>query len=105
MNVPTSVLDHRGSHSLVPESDAVSPDKRLSIVPVDAEKGLGVSEIALDSYRRDSVVDFEKYPLPTDEERHTLRKVADSIPRVAWWLCLVEFAERASYYGANQIFS
>jgi dipeptide/tripeptide permease len=41
---------------------------------------------------------------PTEEEKHTLRKVAGSIPRVAYWLCAVEFAERASYYGVQPLF-
>lgn len=44
------------------------------------------------------------YPAPTAEEEKTLRKVSGSIPWVTWLLCLVEFAERASYYGAKQVF-
>jgi hypothetical protein len=44
-------------------------------------------------------------PAPTEEERSTLRKVADSVPSVAYALCAVEFAERASYYGASTVFS
>jgi dipeptide/tripeptide permease len=47
----------------------------------------------------------EKYPKPTEEEASTLRKVTDSIPYTAYLLCLVEFAERASYYGAETVFS
>ncbi|KAI1833078.1 hypothetical protein DTO013E5_9814 [Penicillium roqueforti] len=42
---------------------------------------------------------------PTDEENQTLRKVAANLPLVAFSLCLVEFAERASYYGAQTLFS
>lgn len=49
-------------------------------------------------------VDEEK-PLPTEEENATLRKVADSLPWVSFSLCLVEFAERASYYGAKTVYS
>ncbi|KAF2093282.1 putative MFS peptide transporter [Rhizodiscina lignyota] len=51
-----------------------------------------------------SVTD-ERYPPPTDEERATLRKVAERLPWIAYTLCIVEFAERASYYGASQIFN
>lgn len=40
---------------------------------------------------------------PTDEERHTLRRVAGSIPSVAYIICAVEFAERASYYGVSPL--
>jgi dipeptide/tripeptide permease len=42
--------------------------------------------------------------VPTEEERKTLRRVAGSIPAVAYWICLVEFAERASYYGVKPLF-
>ncbi|QRV88550.1 peptide transporter PTR2 [Ceratobasidium sp. AG-Ba] len=39
--------------------------------------------------------------LPTEEETHTLRRVADSIPMVAWTIVFVEFAERFSWYGTT----
>ncbi|KII83937.1 hypothetical protein PLICRDRAFT_432549 [Plicaturopsis crispa FD-325 SS-3] len=42
---------------------------------------------------------------PTDEELATLRKVSGSIPATAYLLCVVEFAERASYYGCSKVFS
>ncbi len=42
---------------------------------------------------------------PTEEERLTLRRVSGSIPWVAYSLCAVEFAERASYYGCSDVFS
>ena len=51
------------------------------------------------------VIDGEEYPLPTLEEAATLRKVADTIPRTAYMLCIVELAERASYYGVQTVFS
>ncbi|KAK7534140.1 POT family-domain-containing protein [Phyllosticta citribraziliensis] len=44
-------------------------------------------------------------PNPTPEEQLTLRKVPGSIPMVCWLLCLVEFAERASFYGAKTVFT
>lgn len=47
----------------------------------------------------------EKYPVPTEEEKIRLRRVHGTVPWIAWMLCIVEFAERASYYGASQIFS
>ncbi|RDW85217.1 MFS general substrate transporter-21 [Coleophoma cylindrospora] len=42
---------------------------------------------------------------PTEEERRTLRRVAGKLPVVAYAICIVEFAERASYYGASPLFS
>lgn len=37
--------------------------------------------------------------LPTNEERKTLRLVAAKLPSTAYLICLIEFAERASYFG------
>ncbi|KAI1264781.1 POT family protein [Xylariaceae sp. FL1019] len=51
------------------------------------------------------IVDIEKYPPPTEEERKTLRKVHDTIPWTAWLICFVELAERASYYGSKTVFN
>lgn len=47
----------------------------------------------------------DQYPPPTDEENRTLRKVPANVPLVSFSLCLVEFAERASYYGARTVFA
>jgi dipeptide/tripeptide permease len=43
--------------------------------------------------------------LPTEEDKSTLRRVSGSIPWVAYSLCIVEFGERASYYGCSFVFS
>ncbi|KAF2669276.1 PTR2-domain-containing protein [Microthyrium microscopicum] len=43
--------------------------------------------------------------IPTEEEARTLRKISGRVPWIAFILCVVEFAERASYYGASQVFS
>ncbi|KAI0147724.1 major facilitator superfamily domain-containing protein [Xylariaceae sp. FL1272] len=42
--------------------------------------------------------------LPTEEEKATLRRVSGKMPSTTYWLCAVEFAERASYYGCNQVY-
>jgi Dipeptide/tripeptide permease len=49
--------------------------------------------------------DDEKYPEPTEEEQQTLRKVSENLSILYFALCIVEFAERASYYGAQTVFS
>lgn len=49
--------------------------------------------------------DNEEYPAPTEEEKQTLSHVPGSIPWVAYVLCIVELAERASYYGASTVFN
>ncbi|KAJ7266315.1 PTR2-domain-containing protein [Mycena rebaudengoi] len=53
-----------------------------------------------DSLSADEVASF-----PTDEERATLRHVAGEIPWAAYLICLVEFAERGSYYGCSGVFA
>ncbi|PWY66779.1 oligopeptide transporter [Aspergillus heteromorphus CBS 117.55] len=50
-------------------------------------------------------VDDDEYPVPTEQEVSILRKVPANLPIVAYSLCLVEFAERASYYGAQTVFA
>ncbi|KZT59650.1 PTR2-domain-containing protein [Calocera cornea HHB12733] len=42
---------------------------------------------------------------PTEEERKTLRLVPAAMPWPAIAMCLIEFAERASYYGCSGVFS
>ena len=42
---------------------------------------------------------------PTEAERLTLRRISGSIPWVAYTICAVEFAERASYYGCQFVFA
>ncbi|KAH6888130.1 POT family-domain-containing protein [Thelonectria olida] len=49
--------------------------------------------------------DNEDYPPPTKDERATLRKVSDKIPWSSYLLCIVELAERASYYGTKTVFN
>ncbi|KAF8861613.1 PTR2-domain-containing protein [Acephala macrosclerotiorum] len=53
----------------------------------------------------DSVHGDDELERPTEEERLTLRRVSGSIPKIAYILCIVEFAERASYYGCSGVFS
>ncbi|KAK2063274.1 POT family protein [Colletotrichum caudatum] len=83
-----------------PDSDqGVHPEKTRYATTLDPES----QDASLERAR--TVVDDESYPAPTEEERSTLRKVADTIPFTAWSLCLVEMAERASYYGVKAAFN
>ncbi|KAK2005719.1 POT family protein [Colletotrichum eremochloae] len=82
-----------------PDSDqGLQPEKTRYVTVLDAE-----SQDA--SLGPGSIADDESYPAPTEEERSTLRKVADSIPYTAWTLCIVEMAERASFYGVKAAFN
>ncbi|KAG7406219.1 Peptide transporter PTR2 [Fusarium oxysporum f. sp. rapae] len=42
---------------------------------------------------------------PTTEEKQKLRKIAGRIPWVSYLLCIVELAERASFYGCKTVFN
>lgn len=42
--------------------------------------------------------------LPTEEDKKTLRRVAGELPASCYYLCAVEFAERASYFGCFQVY-
>nr|OQO23868.1 hypothetical protein B0A51_05880 [Rachicladosporium sp. CCFEE 5018] len=89
-SVPPEVAHPHGKNSLALNNGVDTEDpyraKRLSVA-VDVEADAG---------RRASAIERENYPLPTEEEARTLRKVADSIPKTAYLLCIVEFAERAN---------
>jgi POT family proton-dependent oligopeptide transporter len=41
---------------------------------------------------------------PTDEEKKTLRHVAEPLPKAAFLVAIVELCERFTYYGASGIF-
>ncbi|XHG06789.1 hypothetical protein AWENTII_009969 [Aspergillus wentii] len=62
-------------------------------------------ETPFDTEGQGQKVTDEEYPEPSEEETDTLRKVAGTLPLVSFSLCLVEFAERASYFGAQTVFS
>ena len=95
-----------------PPKEVVEPHGRSSFAlqdgvstSIDAKRLSIDMEAIAEAERSGSVVDKEKYPVPTEEELKTLRKVSDNIPTVAYLLCIVEFAERASYYGVQTIFA
>jgi dipeptide/tripeptide permease len=70
----------------------------------EAEKGLHCSS----SFDSDSLpLDDEgnEASYPTEDEKKSLRKVAGKVPPLAYWLCAVEFAERASFYGVIGLFN
>ncbi|SCV02600.1 LAMI_0H01002g1_1 [Lachancea mirantina] len=73
-------------------------------IPHSAEKGPILFEDR-DGHSDDSPTSFddsfEQYREPTDEESRTLRRI---IGRPKWYvylICLIEFAERAAYYGTG----
>ena len=96
------------STSQVINEDLVSTNLPPELIKGGTMGSVVVNEKHLDlpNSSNDVVSPIEaEYPSPTDQELVTLRKVPGSIPWITWLLCLVEFAERASYYGAKQVFA
>jgi POT family proton-dependent oligopeptide transporter len=51
--------------------------------------------------------DYDDYPhgtAPTEEEKRTLRRVGDPLPKSAFLVAIVELCERFTYYGASGLF-
>jgi POT family proton-dependent oligopeptide transporter len=67
----------------VPNSTASSPPR--AITPSDEEDEL-------------------RGEMPTEEEKRTLRRIGDPLPKAAFLVAIVELCERFTYYGASGIF-
>lgn len=84
-------------------ADTIAARPPLRVNEKDARLSIAVPE-GDDKYAA-SIYSDEEFPSPTEEESQTLRKVAATLPLVTFSLCFVEFAERASYYGAQTVFN
>ncbi|KAK8431968.1 putative MFS peptide transporter [Phyllosticta citricarpa] len=93
--VPPAVAKRHTVETLAGISDGTSARETSS----DKKFQGNVDTISVPPSRHDGL------PNPTPEEQLTLRKIPGSIPMVCWLLCIVEFAERASFYGAKTVFS
>lgn len=65
----------------------------------DNEKGVGHHTAYHDPLEREGDYDGK----PTEEELSTLRRIPGKIPLIAYLICIVEFSERASYYGVSPL--
>jgi hypothetical protein len=52
----------------------------------------------------DDPLDTDDEEEPTEEEIHTLRHIAESLPVSCWLIAVVELCERFTYYGAQGLF-
>ncbi|KAK4216506.1 POT family-domain-containing protein [Rhypophila decipiens] len=57
------------------------------------------------AYLNPAVMDDWYEGKPTEEEMATLRRVPGNVPIIAYLICIVEFCERASYYGVQPLIS
>lgn len=99
------------SKLIILATSVTNPDDVVGIINPIVRKSVDyeVHETDVETGRRDSVVTVHKIPIgteePTAEERSTLRKIPGQIPAIAFTLCFVELAERASYYGVKGVFN
>ncbi|KAI1768748.1 MFS general substrate transporter [Hypoxylon sp. FL1150] len=56
-------------------------------------------------YLNPSIMEADYEGKPTEEELKTLRRIPGKLPIVAYLICVVEFCERASYYGVQPLIS
>lgn len=70
---------------------------------LDMDGKLAIAESYNDIKHADG--NLTEHRLPTDDERATLRLVSAPVPWAAYAYAIIEFAERASYYGCTGIFN
>ncbi|KAF8677524.1 Peptide transporter PTR2A [Rhizoctonia solani] len=92
---------------------ATNPPRAIAMASephVDVDEVVALSKVQTIDEKRDLKHDYDQDStdevvdpslLPTEEEKHTLRRVADTIPFAAWTIVFVEFAERFSWYGTT----
>jgi hypothetical protein len=88
--------------------NAVAHGKDLEKKESGGDPAVDVSERTIADLRRTEENYDPNFPddvYPTDEEKATLRRVADAVPIKAYAIAFVELCERFSYYGATQVFT
>lgn len=70
-------------------------------VGADEKAPLEESSVSPSVVEEDDGFDGE---LPTEEEKQTLRRIGDSVPKAAFLVAVVELCERFTYYGASNLF-
>jgi dipeptide/tripeptide permease len=83
------------------DTSTTQPTSVAEVRPSTDAKELPTYNISGDNVERET---WNGLVLPTEEERSTLRRIAGKMPASCYYLCAVEFAERASYYGCNQVY-
>jgi POT family proton-dependent oligopeptide transporter len=82
------------------EAIAVVPP---GVVPSDHQTTKEVYPSAHPVYRSDDYDEDIEGEFPTEEEFHSLRRVADRIPWSIYTIAFIELCERFSYYGTTVV--
>lgn len=99
--------------AMKPSPSTRSVEKKTSGIDPSIDKDEGLveySEVVIGGYSETWSGYSDEYNraglrIATDEDCHTLRKVAAPITGMTYMLSLVEFAERGSYYGLTNVIS
>ena len=83
-----------------PEAIAVAPP---GVVPGEKQTTTEVHTSAHLVYRNDNYDDDIEGEFPSEDEFHTLRRVADKIPWSIYTIAFIELCERFSYYGTTVV--
>jgi POT family proton-dependent oligopeptide transporter len=84
--LPTPVADGHKGEKATPHALNTAPSEKGEVITDDDE---------------DEDLRGER---PTEEEKRTLRRVGDPLPKAAFLVAVVELCERFTYYGASGIF-
>lgn len=89
-----------------PRSSGNDSGGAVSVTAADVEKHPSISAGDKHApYFDPAVMDGDYDGKPTEEELAVLRRVPGTIPILAYLICIVEFCERASYYGVQPLIS
>ncbi|RFU23762.1 hypothetical protein B7463_g12576, partial [Scytalidium lignicola] len=92
-------------YALAATRESITADAQ-SILGADAHIAVDGKQIVhTDTDLQDGLPISNEPQMATEEERRTLRRVPGKLPNVAYVICAVEFAERASYYGVSPLIS
>lgn len=93
---------------LNPFSRAAKPEDDLVSAPSESAASAGKEHEKFEATSDDGLVAEDGTillgPEPTAEELETLRIVSDTLPLSAWYVAIVELAERFTYYGCSGVF-
>jgi POT family proton-dependent oligopeptide transporter len=87
-----------------PEALAPIPPPNVHLDAASNEKGQSIVPTAHNHvYQYDDYDEEIQGEYPTEEEFHTLRRVADKVPWMIYTIAFVELCERFSYYGTTVV--
>lgn len=88
---------------MAPADNTTAARRGDSISDAGAEEKISPEGDAHAPLNNTNAVAYDYEGKPTEEQMRTLRRVPGKLPTVAYLICIVEFCERASYYGVQPL--